>query len=247
MLHAFDLAVMSIVNAFAGRSPVFDRFVGLVHATTTLKGGIIVAVLCWLWAEASRTPAAAALRDPRAADPRAAVVRMFLAIIAAILIGRLAQVVLPERRRPIVSGDLGVVFGAGASTENWDRWSSLPSDHAVYLMAAATAFGFRSRGFGLAFALFMIVTQLLPRIYFGEHYPSDIVAGCLIGVAIGWGVMRAPGLAGACALPLRLADAHAPSFAAFAALLLLQLAMTFADALAWLRSIARFIGVVRGI
>ena len=33
---------------------------------------------------------------------------------------------------------------------------------------------------------------MAPRIYLGAHYPTDIIAGILIGAAISWLVMRLP-------------------------------------------------------
>jgi len=69
---------------------------------------------------------------------------------------------------------------------------SFPSAHATASLAAATAMGRVSRGarvplFALAGAM------CLTRPYLGMHYPSDVLAGAALGIAIG---ARWPGLRG---------------------------------------------------
>jgi undecaprenyl-diphosphatase len=57
---------------------------------------------------------------------------------------------------------------------------SFPSDHATAAFAIAVAIGLRHRGAGvLAFALAVIVS--IARIALGTHYPTDVVAGALLG------------------------------------------------------------------
>jgi membrane-associated phospholipid phosphatase len=61
---------------------------------------------------------------------------------------------------------------------------SFPSAHATSSLAAATAFGRvepRSRGPLYALALAICAT----RPYLGMHYPTDVIAGAAVGIAVG--------------------------------------------------------------
>jgi membrane-associated phospholipid phosphatase len=71
---------------------------------------------------------------------------------------------------------------------------SFPSAHATASLAAATAMGRVSPGarpplYALA------VAMCLTRPYLGMHYPSDVLAGAALGVALGaaWPGLRGPG------------------------------------------------------
>jgi membrane-associated phospholipid phosphatase len=71
---------------------------------------------------------------------------------------------------------------------------SFPSAHATSSLAAATAMGRiepRARVPLYALAAALCVT----RPYLGMHYPSDVLAGAALGVAVGaaWPVLRGPG------------------------------------------------------
>jgi undecaprenyl-diphosphatase len=58
---------------------------------------------------------------------------------------------------------------------------SFPSSHAVNNIAAATLLSFFYRRWSWAFFLFASL-MALSRPYVGAHYPSDIVAGAMVGV-----------------------------------------------------------------
>lgn len=71
---------------------------------------------------------------------------------------------------------------------------SFPSDHSV--MAGATAAGLLlfSRRIGLV-AVVAALLMAFARVYVGAHYPGDVLAGLLLGVAVailGWLLVRVP-------------------------------------------------------
>jgi undecaprenyl-diphosphatase len=81
------------------------------------------------------------------------------------------------RPRPCVELDWVVApFGCGAGL-------SMPSCHAANLFAIAMVL---NRPWAFALAALLTLTRTIS----GEHYPSDLLAGAAIGLAIGW-VVRA--------------------------------------------------------
>ena len=65
-----------------------------------------------------------------------------------------------------------------------DGWSAFPSDHAALFFALTVGILFISRGAGVLAISYVAVFICLPRIYVGLHYPSDIIAGALLGGSV---------------------------------------------------------------
>lgn len=62
---------------------------------------------------------------------------------------------------------------------------SFPSAHATSTTAAAVLFGALLRGVGGGVAVALVVPPMaLSRLVLGVHYPSDVVAGSLLGAAV---------------------------------------------------------------
>jgi undecaprenyl-diphosphatase len=80
-----------------------------------------------------------------------------------------------KRPRPVLEG-LPPLGGAPSSL-------SFPSAHATSAFAVATAMTRVDSLGALAFALALVLA--LGRPYLGMHYPSDVLAGALLGVGLG--------------------------------------------------------------
>lgn len=65
---------------------------------------------------------------------------------------------------------------------------SFPSGHACSSFAAAFAIAWAFRGKGGAWAYLPASLIALSRIYVGVHYPTDILAGALVGTLCAWAV-----------------------------------------------------------
>ncbi len=74
---------------------------------------------------------------------------------------------------------------------DFEKWSSFPSDQATYFFAFATGFWFFSVRLGLAMFAYSTLI-ILARVYLGTHFPSDVLAGALLGVAVQLGLNREP-------------------------------------------------------
>ena len=71
--------------------------------------------------------------------------------------------------------------------------SSFPSGHAHSVWIAAIILGSRWRKLIPPLVLFALLT-CYSRPYFGMHYPGDVIAGSVIGIAAGFGVLGLQGL-----------------------------------------------------
>lgn len=93
---------------------------------------------------------------------------------------------LPMRDRPLYDTDLDFVIPFGVTTTGLEGWSSFPSDHAALFFTLAIGVFFISRRLGIFALIYTTLFICLPRIYLGLHFPTDIVAGAIIGIIIGW-------------------------------------------------------------
>lgn len=68
-------------------------------------------------------------------------------------------------------------------TSRWD--SSFPSGHTLGYFSLATVYGNKYPKLAIPLYGFGVMVGL-SRIYLGEHYPSDVVAGAIWGIGIGY-------------------------------------------------------------
>lgn len=105
---------------------------------------------------------------------RRAVVAAALSAALALAIGQ-AISDLVDRVRPFIADPHGVhVFGAHAAD------AGFPSDHATASFAIAVAILLRKRHWGI-FALVAATVLSIGRVAIGYHFPSDVLAGALLG------------------------------------------------------------------
>lgn len=70
--------------------------------------------------------------------------------------------------------------------KNGGEWS-FPSGHSAFFFAMATAIYLQNKKWGAWFFLSAILMNI-SRIIAGVHYPSDILGGMIIGIAVGFSV-----------------------------------------------------------
>lgn len=97
---------------------------------------------------------------------------------------------LPFRLRPIHNPDIETLLPFGMNPEVLDGWSSMPSDHAVLFFSFAACIFLINRAFGIVLLLHAALVVCLPRIYAGVHFPSDVVVGALVGIALAVALLK---------------------------------------------------------
>lgn len=98
---------------------------------------------------------------------------------------------MPFRLRPIATPGLHFIPPTDG-VQTLINWSSFPSDHAVFFFLAATGVFFMSRRIGVLAYLWVALVICFPRLYMGFHWPTDILAGGLLGVGLAWTAMIPP-------------------------------------------------------
>ncbi len=173
-MNYFDTSIIAFLNGFANLSQPFDYLVFFVADNALLKGGVLVTLLWWLW---FRT-------DKNNQRTRERILLTLVASVLAIVVARTLAFALPFRARPLDSPQLGFHFPSMMTMNSLPPWSSFPSDHAVLFFALATGFLLISRKLGAAVLVYVLVVICFPRMYLGIHYPTDIIAGAILGTAI---------------------------------------------------------------
>jgi undecaprenyl-diphosphatase len=171
-LNSFDTSVISFVNSFAHRWFALDATLALIATNTLIKGGVIVALIWWAWFRPSTN---------ERLDRELLSCGIFTGFLS-LLVARTLAELLPYRERPIHAAGLHFQMPYGSNENMMIQWSSFPSDHAALFFALALSLFFVSRRAGIVALCYTFLIVCLPRMYMGFHYPTDILAGALIGL-----------------------------------------------------------------
>ncbi len=113
----------------------------------------------------------------------------FRAIFLAFLAGVLAKFgvvglirLFCSRLRPFVENNVNLLI------EKTDE-SSFPSGHAAFFFALSTIVYLYNKKAGIFFFIASFLISI-SRVFVGVHWPSDILAGALVGVFSGWLVAK---------------------------------------------------------
>ena len=173
-LLQLDTAALLWINQFAQHSHVFDHIIVVLTGQELLQGSCFFLFLWWLW-----------FRHPDAPlNDRIDVMRIVAAICVADVLGRVLQVHVPIRLRPINDPALPFVLPYTQSPGALEHWSSFPSDHAIVYYALATAIWARHRVIGALAFIWVTMFCSFARIYTGLHYPGDVLGGAIIGIVV---------------------------------------------------------------
>jgi undecaprenyl-diphosphatase len=151
-----------------------------------LRWGPLTAVMALLsawWVKGVLIAAAGAVADwrrrPRGV-PWSALLATAALIVASLAAGALKDVA--GRVRPALA-EPGVTALVGLPGD-----ASMPSGHAATAAAAAGVVALLHPRLRLPLAA-LVAAIALSRVYLGVHYPSDVLAGAALGLAIAWAVV----------------------------------------------------------
>lgn len=175
MLNHFDVGIELWLNHFSGRHPLFDKFI-LTECSSNLTTSVFLVFLIWLAAFDSR-------RSGRLRNGHELIFGATFLAMAATLVARAIALSMPFRFRPYVTPSLHFVPPAGGPV-GLIHWSSFPSDHATLFFALAAGILPVSRRIGWLAVFWVTVMVCLPLLYIGQHWPTDILAGAVLGCGI---------------------------------------------------------------
>lgn len=173
-INPFDASILHFLNQFAQKSWLFDNSIVLIAGNALIRGGPITALFWWAWFRN---------RGTNAKDKEFVLSGIALST-AALFVARALAMSLPFRERPRFTPSLNFLMPYGSPSFGAAHWSSFPSDHAVLYFSLATSIFFISRKVGLLALCHTFFFVCVPRIYLGLHYPTDILAGALLGMGI---------------------------------------------------------------
>jgi membrane-associated phospholipid phosphatase len=181
-----EIALVRWIASLGGQSWFVDHLAAQMVVSLFFRSVPCVTILAGYWA-------AAEISRERLRAVRARVLGGFLAAGGALTVSRLVQN-LWQDPRPINDPALGGLFQAPFRTVGPHDLHAFPSDHAAFLVPLVWTVWQLQPWLGAGTAV-LLACALLARAYVGLHFPTDILAGAILGAVIAWGERRWPEVA----------------------------------------------------
>ena len=167
-----DRIISLYLNQFAHQNPRMDHFMYMISENKLLKGGVVLAVFYMLWHKEK--------------SYRKQLIITFMASFVAEVATIILSLTLPFRARPYTDTD--IVFNEPVKVDHWwnNAISSFPSDHATLFTVLGIGVLLSNRKMGYWMIGYILVFILLPRLYLGLHYFTDLLSGAIVGIITLW-------------------------------------------------------------
>lgn len=180
-MNGFDSAILTFLTQHAFHSAFVNHAIRALTDFYSVKGLVSITILWGIWFASGE----------RARWQREMVIAIIASGLLALVAGRLLAHYMPFRIRPIHSPSVHLHFPESTYTDTTLRfWNSFPSDHAMLWGAIATGIFLVYRVIGVLAMLYTVCFVLLPRIYLGLHYPTDVIAGLALGIVFAYLMTR---------------------------------------------------------
>jgi undecaprenyl-diphosphatase len=173
LIGRFDHSILMFLNQFAGRSATLDNAVAMFAGPYILSGILLTGIIAYCWFRRL---------GPENLLEREYLLRELIGALVAGAASRSMQLICTFHPRPLHDPTLHFTVPVGLDQNTLNHWSSFPSDHAAVFFAMALIILLHSRKLG-ALAMAWAILALIPRIYLGFHWPSDILGGAIVGMA----------------------------------------------------------------
>lgn len=173
-MNIFDSWIVEFLNQYSQASKSFDLLISNVIENDFIKGMPFVLVFIYYWFQ----------KSPKIKSNQELIIIGLFSSFVSLVVARLLALSLPFRPRPLLNAGLHFVKPFGMRDEGLETWSSFPSDHAVLFFSLATSIFLLSRKPGIVAYLYAFFVVCFPRMYFGLHYPTDILFGALLGILL---------------------------------------------------------------
>lgn len=172
----FDLVIIHAVNDYAQHSAAFDALIHGFANNYLLKSAGLMVLIYMAWF----TPQMDQRVEVR--NRKRLLVALASALIAPIT-ARILALILPFRYRPMHEEGLNFILPHYMRPDVDIGWSSFPSDTTALLFPLAVGLFMVSRRYGwVAFPI--VLMAMFARVYSGLHYPTDVLAGAVLGTAV---------------------------------------------------------------
>jgi len=174
-----NLSVMNWLAQFTSMSAPFNQIVHYISGSDLFKGIPFMGILWYFWFRDS---------DPKS-KTREIIIATLIGCVVAVFVARAANNMGPYQPRPFANTALPYHTFVGLPVPESQAlyiWNSFPSDHATLFFSLATGIFLISRMTGTLLYLYTFIFIALPRVYLGLHYPTDILAGGILGLACVW-------------------------------------------------------------
>lgn len=172
-MNAFDQVIVDFILKHISRSYYVFYIVEFFSDDNLVKGGVFAILVWYLWFK----------RAPNQEKNRVQLVATLISVFFVMVITLSLAGLAPFRKRPFLNPDFHFSSFVPLNAE-LTKMSSFPSDHTALFISLATGLLFVSRKVGLLAFIYTFIFIFIPRLYLGYHYPTDLVAGALIGASI---------------------------------------------------------------